>query len=416
MTQSAIDVQDLLARELVIEWFESVALVQSVCRRLVASGGAASSFPATTGTLLAPDGSVSVPGPFFEAQPVESAARLLADMSGSDMPVQLRLVITQAAAPGSPYNGLEEFSRALAYFERSEPQQILQQLHARAIDAPRRVGDARVPVLTPASQDADPQSADTRRKKNKQRSQMPLVAGLATVVGLSVAGWMGGGLPAVGSPLTQGMTLFENTVRAKLGAPPVDAPAPEAPAPVPVEAGRPSSRTPPQISGRTAPAARPSTGTALRSASTPVAAPDSSALERLALAEPLTFAPLTAGVVAPRFYSSVDIVAYEGTGRAGAGDPGPIYTPRDANVIPPRAVYPQLPAAPADGVSPGQTIVDLVIDPTGHVEGARLRTAPRNIHEFMLLSATKAWRFDPAVHEDGHPVRFRHSVVITAYP
>ena len=42
-----------------------------------------------------------------------------------------------------------------------------------------------------------------------------------------------------------------------------------------------------------------------------------------------------------------------------------------------------------------------------------MRTTPRDVHEFMLVSAAKACRFEPAT-VDGLPVRFRHSVAITS--
>jgi len=54
-----------------------------------------------------------------------------------------------------------------------------------------------------------------------------------------------------------------------------------------------------------------------------------------------------------------------------------------------------------------------VFDADGRVEHVRLRTPPRDVHEFMLVSAAKAWRFEPAT-VDGRPVRFRHSVAITS--
>ena len=58
-------------------------------------------------------------------------------------------------------------------------------------------------------------------------------------------------------------------------------------------------------------------------------------------------------------------------------------------------------------------MLDLLISTDGRVEHVRLRTPPRDVHEFMLVSAAKAWRFDPAtVH--GRPVRFLHSVAITS--
>jgi hypothetical protein len=55
-----------------------------------------------------------------------------------------------------------------------------------------------------------------------------------------------------------------------------------------------------------------------------------------------------------------------------------------------------------------------VIAPDGLVERVYLRTTPRDIHEFMLLSAAKAWRFEPALR-DGRPVRFLHSVALTSF-
>ena len=59
----------------------------------------------------------------------------------------------------------------------------------------------------------------------------------------------------------------------------------------------------------------------------------------------------------------------------------------------------------------GRTVLDLVISADGRVERVRMRAAPRDVHEFMMLSAAKAWRFDPAtVH--GRPVRFLLSVAI----
>jgi hypothetical protein len=93
----------------------------------------------------------------------------------------------------------------------------------------------------------------------------------------------------------------------------------------------------------------------------------------------------------------------------------PIYSKSDSEVTPPRQVYPALPAAlPATVMKRALTVVDLVINPDGLVERVHLRTRPRDIHEFMLLSAAKAWRFEPALL-DGRPVRFRHSVALTSF-
>ena len=92
-----------------------------------------------------------------------------------------------------------------------------------------------------------------------------------------------------------------------------------------------------------------------------------------------------------------------------------IYSRADSEVTPPRQVYPALPAEPPTAyLKRALTLVDLVIAPDGLVERVHLRTPPRDIHEFMLLSAAKAWRFQPALL-DGRPVRFRHSVALTSF-
>ena len=103
-----------------------------------------------------------------------------------------------------------------------------------------------------------------------------------------------------------------------------------------------------------------------------------------------------------------------------ASEPGvsasdPVYSKADAAVTPPRQVYPALPAEPASASLKGAlTVVDLIVAPDGLVERVHLRTTPRTVHEFMLLSAVKAWRFQPALL-DGRPVRFRHSVALTSF-
>ena len=58
-----------------------------------------------------------------------------------------------------------------------------------------------------------------------------------------------------------------------------------------------------------------------------------------------------------------------------------------------------------------RTVLELVIGTNGLVERAKLRSIPRDIHEFMLVSAAKAWIFEPATI-DGLAVRYRHQVRI----
>jgi hypothetical protein len=94
----------------------------------------------------------------------------------------------------------------------------------------------------------------------------------------------------------------------------------------------------------------------------------------------------------------------------GARDTGQVYSRDDGLVSPPRHVRPQLPPEPPfdPSVAP-PTELELVIGATGLVESAKLQSPPRNITEFMLVSAAKAWIFQPAELE-GRPVTYRHRV------
>jgi hypothetical protein len=112
------------------------------------------------------------------------------------------------------------------------------------------------------------------------------------------------------------------------------------------------------------------------------------------------------------FYSSVEIIASDASAGRDSDEPAGarIYTTSDSAVTPPRSIYPKLPDEPLPGSRlTTQTVLELVIASTGLVEHVKLQTAPRNIHEFMIVSAAKAWQFEPA-RLDGQPVRFRQLV------
>ena len=114
----------------------------------------------------------------------------------------------------------------------------------------------------------------------------------------------------------------------------------------------------------------------------------------------------------PVFGETVEVTASE----AGPGDEfdangARIYSRADVGVMPPRSVYPKLPSDATAEEPDNRTILELVIGANGLVERAKLRSIPRDIHEFMLVSAAKAWIFEPATI-DGLAVRYRHQVRI----
>jgi outer membrane biosynthesis protein TonB len=92
-----------------------------------------------------------------------------------------------------------------------------------------------------------------------------------------------------------------------------------------------------------------------------------------------------------------------------------IYSKADLQVTRPVNLFPRFPPEPAGIDSSSRTILELTIAADGLVERVSMLTVPRNIHEFMLLSAAKAWRFEPA-RIGGRAVRFRQTMVLVAMP
>lgn len=139
-----IRLDDLLARGITLQWAEAVALVHAACRQLVVT--AASGFPSTAQIMLYEEGAAVALATVDQPQ-VRAAADLLASILTDDVPVQLRLLASQARGAGSPYANLDKFAVALAYFERPDPPALLRELYRRAAAAPARAAS---PIAPPA--------------------------------------------------------------------------------------------------------------------------------------------------------------------------------------------------------------------------------------------------------------------------
>ena len=113
-----IRLDDLLARGITLQWAEAVALVQATCRQLVVT--AASGFPSTAQIILYEEGAAVALATVDQPQ-VRAAAHLLASVLTGGVPVQLRLLVSEARGAASPYANLAEFAVALARFERPDP-------------------------------------------------------------------------------------------------------------------------------------------------------------------------------------------------------------------------------------------------------------------------------------------------------
>ena len=89
------------------------------------------------------------------------------------------------------------------------------------------------------------------------------------------------------------------------------------------------------------------------------------------------------------------------------------FSAADEDVRPPVAVRPKLPTDPPPGVPlEALTKLEVLVAATGDVEAVKIIAGPRTALDGMMLSAVKAWRFQPAT-KDGRPVPYRHLVWLT---
>jgi len=87
-----------------------------------------------------------------------------------------------------------------------------------------------------------------------------------------------------------------------------------------------------------------------------------------------------------------------------------IYGADDAEVVPPVTVRQVLPPV-GDVFAVRQGTVEVIIDATGAVEAAVMRTPVNPVYDRLVLSAAKTWRYRAATL-DGTPVKFRKFVKI----
>jgi outer membrane biosynthesis protein TonB len=386
---SHLRLDDLLARDVAVEWFEGVAVLQVTCRALRAQGGSGSGFPSAADILVGPGGSIAISG-----QPsgngVQVAAHLLARMLSEDVPVRLRLALSQATARESAYASLIEFSEALAYFERPDPEAVVDALRQRALLAQPRI-DA------PA---ADEERLTSRTAVAPRRShRLALVAVAVSAVACASVWLLGGARVSLSASRekveARSPSPADTATRAHLGRRPPSAS-------TPADASVPGT---PEI-GVEATAVVATTGRE--------SAPDPQVRDELPSVSYLEPSVLV-DAVAPRLMLA-ELSAPAPTTTASdslAEDSNRIYSRAESDVTPPLNVYPKFPTQSPSSDVKSRTVLELTIAKDGVVEHVKMLTIPRNIHEFMLLSAAKAWRFEPA-RIGGRAVRFRHTVALDA--
>jgi TonB family protein len=107
-------------------------------------------------------------------------------------------------------------------------------------------------------------------------------------------------------------------------------------------------------------------------------------------------------------------VAAGGAASPGGTEPAlATFSAADLDVTPPVMIRPQLPSTPPPGVSiEGLPVVEILVSEGGEVDSVRLVSGGRGVHDTMMLSAIKTWRFQPAM-KDGRPARYRLRMWLT---
>ena len=331
---------------------------------------------------------------------------MLSALLPRDRPTQLRLLVSTAGPDSASYKTVKEFTEALGYFERPGRRNILSEVHQRALSTP----------IERAEETVDETLAMKGRKRKSQRRWMPLpvaaVLALAVVVVGAIVlleGRTPGLLNAQTEPLqslgsdtwskaldatagfresaSRDLSTVLERVREAAAEVTADADAEseesDTEAPVPTQ----SRRTTPTPASGAADAELESVGS---DAETPSEAEGLMAESRVRSVEPA--AALVDDPVDP--------------------SEGALFDSGDVNVTPPVTLRLRLPVVPDNAPWDEDVgIVEAIVSAAGEVEKVRLVAPPESIHEAMILSAIKTWRFHPA-KRDGRAVRYRQLIPV----
>ena len=92
-----------------------------------------------------------------------------------------------------------------------------------------------------------------------------------------------------------------------------------------------------------------------------------------------------------------------------------VYSTAEAGVTPPVVLRQTLPPFPRDLVSRGGGVLEVLINQSGGVESAVMRSPINPRYDSIVLMAVRAWKYQPAM-VDGTPVKFRKFINITLKP
>ena len=392
-----VTVAFLIARKVSLDWHAAVEIVLEIAEVFERSGQG--TLPAYQHLAITPAGSVEfLRGRTEKGHPVKVLAQMLNTLLPRDRPTQLRLIVSTAGPEGSSYTSVAEFSEALKYFERPGRQNVIADIYVRARATP--------PPAEPEELKKEKETDRRKRPLRLRRFAVPvaavLVSGVAAAAGIAYlehrdpgsVSTRAGSLQDVASgawdaALGVGGSLRDSASRdlaavfervRGLGSDDTADPSDEAEVDAPV------------------------TNTASR-ASRPASGGDAKA-DTGGGSGTVAFADLSS--------TSPDVAGDEPETTEPAVDPlrsAAVFDSRDVNVTPPVTLRLNLPSLGEDDLAQAG-VVETIVSASGEVEKVKLVSPPQSVHEAMILSAIKTWRFQPAM-KDGQPVRYRHLIPIS---
>ncbi|HEY6615264.1 MAG TPA: hypothetical protein VIZ32_12120 [Vicinamibacterales bacterium] len=403
---SPFSLHDVGERGVSVHWDEAVAIVEELCVVAIAASGDAAPVPALEDVLIGRDGSVTLRRTKGDKNP-SAAGRVLHTLLGNgDVPMPLRLFVTQSIVQGT-HSSLREFARGLGYFGKSSRQQLIQDVYTRCAQAGQRAANA-PPVQPPPPL---PKSESELAKKPaathaSTRRRVMRLALAAAVLGLVISAawiWRSGrsGQDVQGS--AERVLSEAAAVLADLGKQVRNTISPTA-------APAPSVAEPETNSG--------STGRRRRASSASVAdrLPEPAPLRSRRVSMPKSRGALQLAMTMPNAVASAPAAVYEQP-KDLAPESSPVYSSVDSSVDPPVLSFPQLiPQVVGPGAS-SSTLnrMVVIVSAEGTVERVQLVEGPARMPDMMMLSGVKTWRFTPAF-KDGEPVRYRTVISWAALP
>jgi hypothetical protein len=375
-----------------------VAVVEELCVALTSEPEKELPVPELEGILIASNGAVMLSNGRGGTKGASAAGRTLhALLSTANVPVALRLFVTQASSPDR-YSSIREFAAALAYYGKPGRADLIRAVYQRCAApgvaaSPEPIDRAPEPAIQ-----SEPDINASKPPQRKAPMWAPVAVAMVGVLGAGMWLWStirGTGESTGPSLMTSAKSAIQELhteVREVLGvgAPPVS------------RGGKdPATSSPPRASRRRA--TRPRASGTRASKASPVVTAVTSRLD------PEPVVTLADQGVPVQSSASVDSAEEPET-------PVPVYSSTDLDVRPPILIRPQLPPPlVAERRAGAVNSMELLVSESGAVLQVRIVEGPRRLPDMMLLSGAKMWKFQPAV-KDGDPVRYRTVVSWSGIP